>query len=157
MSLEAIAVIAFFIALYVFFYYRGKQKFARNVEAGQDFCQANHNKPNVFTTSSGLQYQVLKPAKPRDQFMLAKADSTICVHYQGSLLDGTVFDASQDKPVTFNLDQMMPGWQEGIQLMQIGEKTRFFIPSHLAYGDKKVGPIEPGSLLIFDVKLVDFY
>ncbi len=157
MSFEFIIIFSAFIGLFLLFYLTGKYKIKKNIQAGQDFCKANQNKPNVFTTSSGLQYQVLKPAKPRDQFMLAKADSTICVHYQGSLLDGTVFDASQDKPATFNLDQMMPGWQEGIQLMQIGERTRFFIPSHLAYGEKKVGPIEPGALLIFDVKLVDFY
>lgn len=157
MSFESSIFLSVFIGLFLFFYLTSKHKIKKNIQAGQDFCKANQNKPNVFTTSSGLQYQVLKPAKPRDQFMLAKADSTICVHYQGSLLDGTVFDASQDKPATFNLDQMMPGWQEGIQLMQIGERTRFFVPSHLAYGAKKVGPIEPGALLIFDVKLVDFY
>jgi len=159
MLTEALTLIAIFIALFALLYTLGKRQLANNLKAGQDFLNANSKNPEVHTTSSGLQYQVLQPAKPRDQFMLPRPDSTICVHYKGTLLDGTVFDSNeaQGKPVDFKLNHVIPGWQEGIKLMQIGEKTRFFIPSHLAYGDKKTGKIPPASTLIFDIKLVDFY
>ena len=157
MTIDAILILSTFIGLFFCFYLTNKFQLNKNLQAGNVFLAANGKNPHVHSTQSGLQYQLLKPAKPRDQFMLAKADSTICVHYEGRLLDGTVFDKNEDKPVTFELGQMIKGWQEGIQLMQIGEKTRFFIPSHLAYGDRKVGTIPPGSTLIFDIKLVDFY
>ena len=157
MTLDAVLIIAFFITLFLFFYGFGKYQLSSNIKKGEDFLEANKQNPLVHSTRSGLQYQLLKPAKPRDQFMLAKADSTICVHYEGRLIDGTVFDKNEDKPVTFELGQMIQGWQEGIQLMQIGEKTRFFIPSQLAYGQRKVSNIPAGSTLIVDIKLVDFY
>lgn len=157
MSFDALVILASFVALFFIFYLKGKYQLDKNIKQGQDFLAKNAQNPQVHSTASGLQYQLLKPAKPRDQFMLAKADSTICVHYQGRLLDGTVFDENDGKPVTFKLNHMIAGWQEGIQLMQIGEKTRFFVPHDLAYGTKKVGKIEAGSTLIFDVKLVDFY
>lgn len=157
MSLDAVLVIAFFIAVFFISYGYGKFQLSRQLKQGQDFLDTNKQKPSIHSTRSGLQYELLKPAKPRDQFMLVKADSTICVHYEGRLLDGTVFDRNEGKPVTFNLDEMIKGWQEGLQLMQIGEKTRLFIPSHLAYGERKIGNIPPGSTLVFDIKLVDFY
>lgn len=159
MLTEALTLISIFIALFALLYTLGKRQLANNLKAGQDFLNANSKHHEIHTTSSGLQYQVLQPAKPRDQFMLPKPDSTICVHYKGTLLDGTVFDSNeaQGKPVDFKLNHVIPGWQEGIKLMQIGEKTRFFIPSHLGYGDKKIGKIPPASTLIFDIKLVDFY
>ena len=77
------------------------------------------------------------------------------MHYHGTLLDGTVFDSSVDRgeSITFGLNQVIKGWTEGLQLMVIGEKTRFFIPSELAYGDRNSGKIDGGSLLIFDVEL----
>lgn len=157
MTLDAMAILAFFIALFLFFYLKGKFELEKNRRKGEAFLTENKQNPQVHSTQSGLQYQLLKPAKPRDQFMLAKADSTICVHYEGRLLDGTIFDRNEDRPVTFKLSDMIPGWQEGIQLMQIGEQTRLFIPSELAYGDRKVGIIPAGSTLVFDIKLVDFY
>ena len=157
MTIEAFLILAAFIGLFLIFYLQGKYQIAKSKKAGQIFLAENKKNPQVHTTKSGLQYQLLKPAKPRDQFMLAKADSTICVHYEGRLLDGTVVDKNEDKPITFELGHMIKGWQEGIQLMQIGEETRFFIPSHLAYGERKVGNIPAGSTLIFDIKLVDFY
>lgn len=154
MTLALILVIATIVITAPYFY--GKFQLAANLKQGEAFLTDNQQNPQVHSTSSGLQYLLLEPAKPRDQFMLAKADSTISVRYKGSLLDGTVFD-STDMPKTFQLDQMIEGWKEGIPLMQIGEVTRFFIPSHLAYGNKRVGKIKPGSTLIFDIKLVDFY
>lgn len=157
MTIDAILILAAFIGLFLFFYLMGRFQLNKNLNQGKTFLASNKTDPKVHATQSGLQYQLLKPAKPRDQFMLAKADSTICVHYEGRLLDGTVFDKNEGKPVTFELNQMIKGWQEGIQLMQIGEKTRFFIPCHLAYGERKVGSIPAGSTLIFDIKLVDFY
>lgn len=157
MTFDAILILTAFIGLFLFFYLMGRFQLNKNLNEGKTFLASNKTDPKVHTTQSGLQYQLLKPAKPRDQFMLAKADSTICVHYEGRLLDGTVFDKNEGKPVTFELGHMIKGWQEGIQLMQIGEKTRFFIPSHLAYGERKVGNIPAGSTLIFDIKLVDFY
>jgi len=78
------------------------------------------------------------------------------VHYHGTLIDGTVFDSSVDRgePIGFGLNQVIPGWTEGLQLMVVGEKTRLFIPSDLAYGNRNMGVIGPGSTLIFDVELL---
>jgi peptidylprolyl isomerase len=78
------------------------------------------------------------------------------VHYHGTLIDGTVFDSSVNRgePISFSLNQVIAGWTEGLQLMVTGEKTRFFIPSDLAYGNRSAGKIKPGSTLIFDVELL---
>ena len=84
------------------------------------------------------------------------AFSKVKVHYHGTLVDGTVFDSSVDRgePISFGLNQVIKGWTEGVQLMVVGEKTRFYIPSNLAYGNSATGKITPGSLLIFDVELL---
>jgi FKBP-type peptidyl-prolyl cis-trans isomerase FkpA/FKBP-type peptidyl-prolyl cis-trans isomerase FklB len=102
-----------------------------------------------------LQYQVLtegKGAKPQ-------ATDTVRVHYKGTLLDGKTFDSSYDRgePATFPLNQVVPGWQEGIALMPIGSKYKFWIPSKLGYGDKGTpgGPIPPNATLVFEVELLD--
>lgn len=78
------------------------------------------------------------------------------MHYHGTLLDGTVFDSSVDRgqPLSFGLNQVIKGWTEGVQLMVVGDKTRFFIPADLAYGNQNAGAIKPGSTLIFDVELL---
>jgi peptidylprolyl isomerase len=78
------------------------------------------------------------------------------VHYHGSLIDGTVFDSSVDRgtPISFGLNRVIKGWTEGVQLMVVGEKTRFFIPAHLGYGNSTTGPITAGSMLIFEVELL---
>lgn len=84
------------------------------------------------------------------------ARDKVRVHYHGTLLDGTVFDSSVDRnqPISFGLNQVIKGWTEGVQLMVVGEKTRFFIPANLAYGNRSAGKIQPGSTLIFDVELL---
>ena len=126
-----------------------------NLEAGQKFLAENAKKPGVQATASGLQYQVItegKGAKP-------KPGDVVRVHYKGSLLDGTVFDSSYDRgqPVVFPLDQVVPGWQEGLQLMPVGSKYKLWIPANLGYGEKGTpgGPIGPNSTLVFEVELID--
>lgn len=118
------------------------------------FLAENATKEGIVTTASGLQYQVIeegKGAKPT-------ASSTVKVHYTGTLVDGTVFDSSRemDQPIEFPLDGVIPGWTEGIQLMSVGSKYKFYIPSNLAYGANGVpqGGIGPNSTLIFDVELI---
>ena len=126
-----------------------------NLEAGQKFFAENGKKPGVQTTSSGLQYQVVtegKGAKP-------KAGEVVRVHYKGATLDGKTFDSSYDRgqPVVFPLDQVVPGWQEGLQLMPVGSKYKLWIPGNLGYGEKGTpgGPIGPNATLVFDVELID--
>jgi peptidylprolyl isomerase len=107
----------------------------------------------VLETASGLQYKVLTEGSGTEH---PSASSKVTVHYHGTLLDGKVFDSSVDRgePIGFGLNQVIKGWTEGVQLMVVGEKTRFYIPSNLAYGDSAAGKIAPGSLLIFDVELL---
>jgi FKBP-type peptidyl-prolyl cis-trans isomerase FkpA/FKBP-type peptidyl-prolyl cis-trans isomerase FklB len=127
----------------------------KNIAAGDAFLAQNAKKPGVQTTASGLQYQVLtegKGAKPQPTDMVR-------VNYKGMLLDGKTFDSSYDRgePATFPLNQVVPGWQEGIALMPVGSKYKFWIPSKLGYGDKGTpgGPIPPNATLVFEVELLD--
>jgi FKBP-type peptidyl-prolyl cis-trans isomerase FklB len=121
---------------------------------GEAFLAGNKTKPGVVTTSSGLQYIVLKEGtgpKP------LATDKVKC-DYEGKLIDGTVFDSSvkQGKPIEFAVNGVIPGWTEALQLMNTGSKYRLFIPSNLAYGDQQMGPdIKPGSTLIFEVDLIE--
>ncbi|MBF0214746.1 MAG: FKBP-type peptidyl-prolyl cis-trans isomerase [Magnetococcales bacterium] len=130
------------------------QKNQQNQKKGTDFLAENGKKKGVTTTASGLQYEILTPgtgAKP-------KATDQVKVHYHGTLIDGTVFDSSvvRKEPVTFPLDKVIPGWTEGVQLMNVGSKYRFVIPAKLAYGAKGAPPkIEPESTLIFEVELLE--
>ena len=120
-----------------------------------DLAYLRHNKerPGVITTASGLQYEVLKQgdgAKP-------DATDTVLAHYEGKLLDGTVFDSSYQRgqPAAFPLDHVIPGWTEGVQLMKTGAKYRFTIPPVLGYGSAGAPPvIPPNSVLVFDVELL---
>ncbi|MEI6554789.1 MAG: FKBP-type peptidyl-prolyl cis-trans isomerase [Paludibacter sp.] len=120
---------------------------------GEKFLTDNKTKDGVVTTASGLQYQVLvakdgpKPA----------ATDTVKVHYTGTLVDGTKFDSSIDRgePISFPLNQVIPGWTEGVQLMSVGSKYKFVIPYNLGYGEKGSGPIPAFSTLIFEVELLD--
>jgi FKBP-type peptidyl-prolyl cis-trans isomerase FklB len=129
-------------------------KAAGNKKIGEDFLAANKSKPGVVTLPSGLQYIVLKEGtgpKP------TATDKVKC-HYHGTLIDGRVFDSSVDRgqPVELNVNGVIPGWTEALQLMTVGSKWKLFVPSNLAYGDQQPGPmIAPGSTLIFDVELLD--
>lgn len=119
---------------------------------GEAFMKVNRNEPGVFETPSGLQYKVLKGAEgPKP-----KATDTVHVHYHGTLLNGHVFDSSvqRGEPISFPLNQVIAGWTEGLQMMSVGSKYRFFIPSDLAYGDQAVGSIPAGSTLVFEVELL---
>ncbi|MBC7003782.1 FKBP-type peptidyl-prolyl cis-trans isomerase [Photobacterium sp. BZF1] len=129
-----------------------KQAAAENIEAGATFLAENKDKEGVQTTASGLQYLVLQEGTGT---VHPKASDKVTVHYHGTLLDGTVFDSSVERGETiqFGLNQVIKGWTEGVQLMVEGEKTRFFVPAELAYGNRAIGSIPPGSVLIFDVEL----
>lgn len=123
-----------------------------NAKAGKEFLEQNAKAPGVQVTGSGLQYLVVKEgtgAKPGPNDM-------VTVHYTGRLIDGTVFDSSEERgePATFAVGQVIAGWVEGLQMMQEGAAWRLFIPSELAYGSHGTGPIQPNSALIFDVQLI---
>ena len=144
------------LALFVFFMWRGqknKKVAIENVKKGQAFLAENQEKDGVRTFESGLQLQTLEPGDGNNH---PNATDQVKVHYHGTLLDGTVFDSSVERgePITFGLNQVIPGWTEGLCYMVEGEKARLYIPSHLAYRNQKAGIIEPGSLLIFDVTLI---
>ena len=125
-----------------------------NEKAGNEFLAENGKRAEVQTTPSGLQYEVLKEgdgAKPT-------ADDKVVVHYTGKLIDGTVFDSSEERgvPATFGVTQVIPGWVEALQLMTVGSTWRLFIPSALAYGPQGAGGvIGPNQTLIFDVTLLE--
>ena len=123
------------------------------MQQGVEFLAQNKTAEGVNTTSSGLQYKVLQEGTGADH---PGATDQVKVHYHGTLIDGTVFDSSVDRgqPIEFGLNQVIAGWTEGLQLMVVGEKTRLFIPSELAYGSHGSGPIGPDSTLIFDVELL---
>jgi FKBP-type peptidyl-prolyl cis-trans isomerase FklB len=126
---------------------------ANNVKEGEKFLAENKKKEGVKTTPSGLQYKVIKEGTGPQP----KATDTVTVNYRGTLIDGTEFDSSykRGEPATFPLNAVIRGWTEGLQLMKVGSKYQFFIPSNLAYGDRAVGPdISPNSTLIFDVELL---
>ena len=149
--------LAFIIALIAFFFIKSannKKAAAENVELGKQFLLENKAKEGVIETQSGLQYQVLAKGQGKEK---PKASSTVKVHYHGTLLDGTVFDSSVDRgePISFPLNRVIKGWTEGVQLMTVGDKFRFFIPADLAYGNSAAGKIAPGSTLIFDVELLE--
>ena len=124
-----------------------------NKEAGEKFLAENEKKEGVQKTASGLQYKVITEgtgAKP-------KATDTVTVHYEGKLIDGKVFDSSYERgePVSFRLNEVIKGWTEGVQLMNTGSKYELYIPSDLAYGETGNPNIEPNSVLIFTVELLD--
>ena len=123
-------------------------------EAGEKYLAENAKKDGVITLPSGLQYQVLKEGNGKKP----NAKDSVKCHYEGFLIDGTVFDSSvqRGEPAVFGLQQVIAGWTEGLQLMQEGAKYRFFIPYRLAYGEGGAGSsIPPYAALIFDVELIE--
>lgn len=124
-----------------------------NFQQGQAFLLENAKKEGVISTESGLQYEILHKG---DNTETPTAKSKVKVHYHGTLIDGTVFDSSVDRgtPISFGLNQVIKGWQEGLQYMSEGDKFRLYIPSTLGYGKGGSGPIPPAAVLIFDVELI---
>lgn len=123
-------------------------------EAGIEFLKKNAEKEGVITTASGLQYMVLNEGNGKSP----KATDQVKCHYEGMLIDGTLFDSSLQRgtPATFPLNRVIAGWTEGLQLMKEGSKFRFFIPFELGYGPQGAGAsIPPYSTLIFDVELIE--
>ncbi len=126
----------------------------RALEEGRVFLQNNAGKPGVITTKSGLQYEVLKEGNGKKP----KATDKVRCHYEGTLINGEVFDSSykRNEPAVFGLNQVIAGWTEGVQLMQEGAKYRFYIPYLLGYGESGAGGmIPPYATLIFDVELIE--
>jgi FKBP-type peptidyl-prolyl cis-trans isomerase len=128
------------------------EKAQTNIVEGAKFLETNKTRTGVTTTASGLQYEVLV----KGNGLSPVATDSVTVHYTGSLLDGTVFDSSVERgePVTFKLNEVIPGWTEGLQLMREGDKFKFVIPSEIAYGARGSRSIEPNSTLIFEVELL---
>ena len=128
-------------------------KAKENSKIGDDYLQKNKGKEGVKVTSSGLQYKVLKEGTG----MAPKATDIVKVHYRGTLIDGTEFDSSykRNQPAEFQLNQVIPGWTEGLQLMKVGSKYQLTLPSNLAYGERGNQGIPGNSILIFDVELLD--
>ena len=123
------------------------------LKKGEEFLAENAKKDNIVTTESGLQYEVLTEGNGANP----AATDIVTVHYKGQLVDGKVFDSSIERgePIEFPLNQVIPGWTEGVQLMKVGDKFRFYIPSNLGYGNRSAGKIPAGSTLIFDVELFE--
>ncbi|MBU3825137.1 MAG: FKBP-type peptidyl-prolyl cis-trans isomerase [Candidatus Oceanisphaera merdipullorum] len=131
---------------------QAKDQAAKSKADGDKFLADNAKRDGVTVTESGLQYEVLtegKGAKPT-------AEDVVTVHYEGTLTDGTVFDSSVERgePVSFPLNQVIPGWTEGVQLMPVGSKYKFVIPSDLAYGESGANTIPGNAVLIFEVELL---
>ncbi|HTD94412.1 MAG TPA: FKBP-type peptidyl-prolyl cis-trans isomerase [Chitinophagaceae bacterium] len=124
-----------------------------NIAAGEAFLKTNQARAGVKTTATGLQYEVMREGtgeKPQ-------AGDSVTVNYKGALIDGTEFESSYTRgaPITFRLDQVIPGWTEGLQLMSIGSKYKFFVPYTLGYGPIENGPIPGGSALVFEVEMLE--
>jgi len=131
-----------------------KEKFAGALKEGEDFLAANGKRPEVTTTESGLQYEVVTKGLGEN----AKLSNTVKVHYHGTLIDGKVFDSSVDRgePISFPLGNVIAGWQEGLTYMNVGSKYKLYIPYNLAYGERGAGAdIGPYMALIFEVELLE--
>jgi len=132
---------------------RIKETGDKNLAEGNAFLEENKKKEGVVTTESGLQYKVMVEGEGA----LPSSTDKVKVHYRGTLINGKEFDSSygRGEPVTFQLDSVIPGWVEGLQLMKVGSKYQLFIPSALSYGEREVGPdIGPNTTLIFEVELL---
>lgn len=130
-----------------------EKKLAATLAEGKAYLESNKKKAGVKVTASGLQYEVLKAGSGKKPV----ATDTVKVDYEGKSIAGVVFDSSYERgePVTFPLDQVIPGWTEGVQLMNVGSKYRLVVPSELAYGDQGAGDvIAPNAVLVFEVELL---
>jgi FKBP-type peptidyl-prolyl cis-trans isomerase FklB len=136
-----------------YFAERQQEMLSKNLQEGREFLAENAKREGVVTLPSGLQYEILTES---DGPKPSLTDKVKC-HYQGTLIDGTVFDSSirRGQPAVFGVNQVIKGWVEALQLMSVGSKWRLFIPSELAYGEQGAGKdIQPNSTLIFDVELL---
>ena len=127
---------------------------AENIEKGKQFLEENKRRPGVVTLPSGLQYEVIKEGNVG---RYAKITDQVQCHYEGTLIDGTLFDSSikRGQPATFGVNQVIPGWVEALQLMPEGAKWKLYIPSELGYGAQGAGEMIPShSTLIFEVELL---
>lgn len=152
--LKIVSIVAVLLIGFTMFSIANATTPEENKAAGKAFLADNAKKPNIVTTASGLQYEVLAPGTGT---VSPTATSNVTVHYQGTTIDGKEFDSSYSRgePATFPLNRVIPGWTEGVQLMKEGAKYRFYIPSELAYGEQGAGRlIGPNSTLIFDVELI---
>ena len=125
----------------------------KNVESGEKFLAQNKSKPGVKTTASGLQYEVITEGKGKKP----TAADTVEVNYKGTLIDGTEFDNSykRGQSISFPLNGVIRGWTEALQLMPVGSKYKLYIPNQLGYGMNDTGPIPGGSVLVFEVELLN--
>jgi FKBP-type peptidyl-prolyl cis-trans isomerase FklB len=132
---------------------KSEEMAVKNLAAGRAYLAENSKKADVVTLPSGLQYTIIEAGSGDSP---APTD-VVEVNYRGTLIDGTEFDSSytRGKPAQFRADKVIPGWTEALQLMKKGEKWRLFIPAELAYGNRRMGSIEPNSTLIFDVELLE--
>lgn len=134
---------------------RQEEEAAGNIEEGNEFLEENAQNEDVQVTESGLQYKVIEEGSGEQP----TAEDEVEVHYRGTLISGEEFDSSYERgePASFPLGQVIPGWTEGVQLMREGATYEFFVPSELGYGNNPPpgSPIEPGSVLIFEVELLD--
>lgn len=152
-------IITIFVALIMLSIYRVyrssdmAQDTAKIKQESIEFLATNLVKDDVEVTESGLQYTLLQEGTGN---VHPSAKDQVKVHYEGTFIDGRIFDSSikRGRPTTFGLNQVIKGWTEGLQLMVVGEKRRFYIPPNLAYGNRWSGNIPPFSTLIFDVELL---
>ena len=154
MKYIVLVIVLVLVVLYLKRSSNNKELAAENIVIGNEFLAKNKSVEGVIETASGLQYQVLQQGEGTEH---PTARTKVKVHYHGTVLDGTVFDSSveRDSPISFGLNQVISGWTEGVQLMVVGDKFKFFIPSTLGYGNRAAGKIAPGSLLIFEVELLE--
>lgn len=152
---QIFTAILFAIAI-IFFYrnWKNSKASAQHIKEGQAFLEENGKREGVITTKSGLQYEVIEEGTGDVHPTLS---SQVTAHYHGTLIDGTVFDSSVERgdAIIFKVKQVIRGWQEGLQLMVAGEKVRLYVPYNLAYGKRGIGKVPPGSVLIFDVLLIN--
>ena len=131
-----------------------QEKITFNKAVGTEFLERNAKRPGVVSMTNGMQYEVMVAGTGSVKPTLS---NKVKCHYHGTLIDGSIFDSSvqRGEPITFNLNGVIKGWQDGVQLMTVGSKWKLFIPSDLAYGDRSAGPfIGPGMTLIFEVELL---